>query len=194
MGNKEMYEFPVNNWFAMDEGDGKIQRDLLVGSVQPTGQNNTIQFMVLIRATTSRFLWLCVRFCLNLTKNMFIFDVLMNKFSILLMVTFKHFSRCVYPGIIYNVQVMTGDLRGAGTNSKIHLVMHGYKGLKNSGKIFLEGGAFERGLIDIFNVEICELISPLSRVTIGHDNGAVGAGWFCEKVFYLFFLHVRDYL
>lgn len=154
----------------------------------------TTQFMVLIRATTSRFLWLCVRFCLNLTKNMFIFDVLMNKFSILLMVTFKYFSRCVYPGIIYNVQVMTGDLRGAGTNSKIHLVMHGYKGLKNSGKIFLEGGAFERGLIDIFNVEICELISPLSRVTIGHDNGAVGAGWFCEKVFYLFFLHVRDYL
>ena len=79
---------------------------------------------------------------------------------------------------------MTGDVRGAGTNSKIHIVMHGSKGLKNSGKIFLEGGAFERGLIDIFNVEICELISPLSRVTIGHDNGAVGAGWYCEKVQY----------
>lgn len=85
-------------------------------------------------------------------------------------------------GIIYNVQVMTGDVRGAGTNSKIHMVMHGYKGLKNSGKVFLEGGAFERGLIDIFNVEICDLISPLSRITIGHDNGAVGAGWYCEKV------------
>ena len=77
---------------------------------------------------------------------------------------------------------MTGNVRGAGTNSKIHMVMHGSKGLKNSGKVFLEGGAFERGLIDIFNVEICELISPLSRVTIGHDNGAVGAGWYCEKV------------
>lgn len=85
-------------------------------------------------------------------------------------------------GIIYNVQVMTGDVRGAGTNSKIHMVMHGYKGLKNSGKVFLEGGAFERGLIDTFNVEICDLISPLSRITIGHDNGAVGAGWYCEKV------------
>ncbi|XP_076613401.1 lipoxygenase homology domain-containing protein 1 [Chaetodon auriga] len=121
MGNKEVYEFPVNRWFAMDEADGKIQRDVLVGSIQPMG-------------------------------------------------------------IIYNVQVMTGDVRGAGTNSKIHMVMHGSKGLKNSGKVFLEGGAFERGLIDIFNVEICELISPLSRVTIGHDNGAVGAGWYCEKV------------
>ncbi|XP_056259334.1 lipoxygenase homology domain-containing protein 1-like [Seriola aureovittata] len=124
MGNKEVYEFPVNRWFAMDEDDGKIQRDVLVGSVQPMG-------------------------------------------------------------IIYNVQVMTGNVRGAGTNSKIHMVMHGSKGLKNSGKVFLEGGAFERGLIDIFNVEICELISPLSRVTIGHDNGAVGAGWYCEKVLHL---------
>ncbi|KAM3842453.1 LOW QUALITY PROTEIN: lipoxygenase homology domain-containing protein 1 [Diretmus argenteus] len=121
MGNKEVYEFPINRWFAMDEADGKIQRDVLVGSTQPMG-------------------------------------------------------------IVYNVQVMTGNVRGAGTNSKIHIVMHGSKGLKNSGKIFLEGGAFERGLIDIFNVEICELISPLSRVTIGHDNGAVGAGWYCEKV------------
>uniref|UniRef100_A0A8C9YR90 Lipoxygenase homology PLAT domains 1 n=1 Tax=Sander lucioperca TaxID=283035 RepID=A0A8C9YR90_SANLU len=121
MGNKELYEFPVNRWFAMDECDGKIQRDVLVGSVQPMA-------------------------------------------------------------IVYNVQVMTGDVRGAGTNSKIHMVMHGSKGLKNSGKVFLEGGAFERGLIDIFNVQICELISPLSRVTIGHDNGAVGAGWYCEKV------------
>lgn len=82
---------------------------------------------------------------------------------------------------------MTGDVRGAGTNSKIHMVMHGSKGLKNSGKVFLEGGAFERGLIDIFNVEICELISPLSRVTIGHDNGAVGAGWYCEKVLQICF-------
>uniref|UniRef100_A0A3Q3FXL6 PLAT domain-containing protein n=1 Tax=Labrus bergylta TaxID=56723 RepID=A0A3Q3FXL6_9LABR len=118
MGNKEIYEFPVNRWFAMDEADGKIQRDVLVGSLQPMG-------------------------------------------------------------IVYNVQVMTGDVRGAGTNSKIHIVMHGFKGLKNSGKVFLEGGAFERGLIDIFNVEICELISPLSRVTIGHDNGAVGVVIYC---------------
>ncbi|KAJ8261234.1 hypothetical protein COCON_G00169570 [Conger conger] len=121
MGNKEVYEFPVNRWFAMDEDDGKIQRDVLVGGTQPTG-------------------------------------------------------------IVYNIQVMTGDIRGAGTNSKIHILMHGTKGLKNSGKVFLEGGQFERALIDIFNVEIAALLSPLSRVTIGHDNCGVSAGWYCEKV------------
>ncbi len=88
----------------------------------------------------------------------------------------------IFAGIVYNVQVVTGNIRGAGTNSKIHMIMHGSKGLKNSGKIFLEGGKFERGLTDIFNVEISALLSPLSRVTIGHDNGGVSAGWYCDKV------------
>lgn len=48
--------------------------------------------------------------------------------------------------------------------------------------MFLEGGKFERGLTDIFNVEISALLSPISRVTIGHDNDGVSAGWYCEKV------------
>ncbi|KAI4820693.1 hypothetical protein KUCAC02_028664 [Chaenocephalus aceratus] len=121
MGNKIVYEFPINRWFAIDEDDGKIQRDILVGGSQPTG-------------------------------------------------------------IVYNVQVVTGNIRGAGTNSKIHIVMHGSKGQKNSGRVFLEGGKFERCLTDIFNVEIAALLSPLSRVTIGHDNDGVSAGWYCEKV------------
>uniref|UniRef100_A0A3B4AYF1 PLAT domain-containing protein n=1 Tax=Periophthalmus magnuspinnatus TaxID=409849 RepID=A0A3B4AYF1_9GOBI len=121
LGNKMVYEFPINRWFAIDEDDGKIQRDILVGGSQPTG-------------------------------------------------------------IVYNVQIVTGNLRGAGTNSKIHIVMHGSKGMKNSGKVFLEGGKFERSLTDIFTVEVAALLSPLSRVTIGHDNGGVSSGWFCEKV------------
>lgn len=43
MGNKEVYEFPVNRWFAMDEDDGKIQRDVLVGSMQPMGESCSSQ-------------------------------------------------------------------------------------------------------------------------------------------------------
>ncbi|XP_068166911.1 lipoxygenase homology domain-containing protein 1 [Antennarius striatus] len=120
LGNKIVYDFPINRWFATDEDDGKIQRDVLVGGTQPTG-------------------------------------------------------------IVYNVQIVTGNIRGAGTNSNIHIVMHGSKGLKNSGKVFLAGGKFERALTDIFNVEIAALLSPLSRVTIGHDNEGVSAGWYCEK-------------
>uniref|UniRef100_A0A8D0H9K4 Lipoxygenase homology PLAT domains 1 n=1 Tax=Sphenodon punctatus TaxID=8508 RepID=A0A8D0H9K4_SPHPU len=121
IGNKRVYEFPCGRWFALDEDDGKIQRDILVGGTEATG-------------------------------------------------------------IVYNVAVVTGDIRGAGTDSKIHIIMHGSKGLKNSGKIFLEGGEFERARTDLFNIEIAALLSPLSRVSIGHDNASVGAGWYCEKV------------
>uniref|UniRef100_A0A672U8Y0 Lipoxygenase homology PLAT domains 1 n=1 Tax=Strigops habroptila TaxID=2489341 RepID=A0A672U8Y0_STRHB len=121
IGNKCVYQFPVGRWFALDEDDGKIQRDILVGGTEATG-------------------------------------------------------------IVYNVAVVTGDIRGAGTNSKIHIILHGSKGLKNSGKIFLEGGEFERARTDLFNVEIAALLSPLSRVTIGHDNCGVSSGWYCEKV------------
>ena len=39
MGNKEVYEFLVNRWFSVDEADGKIQRDVLVGSLQPKGEH-----------------------------------------------------------------------------------------------------------------------------------------------------------
>lgn len=48
--------------------------------------------------------------------------------------------------------------------------------------MFLAGGKFERGLTDIFTIEIAALLSPLSRVTIGHNNDGVSAGWYCEKV------------
>lgn len=39
LGNKMVYEFPINRWFAVDEDDGKIQRDILVGGSQPTGKS-----------------------------------------------------------------------------------------------------------------------------------------------------------
>lgn len=84
--------------------------------------------------------------------------------------------------ITYIVTVFTGDMRGAGTKSKIYLVMFGARGKKNSGKIFLEGGVFDRGRTDIFHIELAVLLSPLSRVSIGHGNVGVNRGWYCEKV------------
>lgn len=56
-----------------------------------------------------------------------------------------------------------------------------HRGL-NFFQIFLVGGKFERNLTDIFNVEVAALLSPLGRVTIGHDNDGVSAGWYCDKV------------
>ncbi|XP_037020906.2 lipoxygenase homology domain-containing protein 1 isoform X1 [Artibeus jamaicensis] len=121
VGNKRKYDFPLNRWLALDEDDGKIQRDILVGGAETTA-------------------------------------------------------------ISYIVTVFTGDIPGAGTKSKIYLVMYGARGNKNSGKIFLEGGAFDQDRTDIFHIELALLLSPLSRVSIGHSNVGSNRGWYCEKV------------
>lgn len=94
----------------------------------------------------------------------------------------QNFSVFSLLALSYIVTVFTGDVRGAGTKSKIYLVMFGARGNKNSGKIFLEGGVFDRGRTDIFHIELAVLLSPLSRVSIGHGNVGVNRGWYCEKV------------
>ncbi|KAF6302998.1 lipoxygenase homology domains 1 [Rhinolophus ferrumequinum] len=121
IANKRKYDFPLNRWLALNEDDGKIQRDILVGGAETTA-------------------------------------------------------------VSYIVTIFTGDLRGAGTKSKIYMVMYGARGNKNSGKIFLEGGVFDRARTDIFHLEMALLLSPLSRVSIGHCNVGANRGWYCEKV------------
>lgn len=58
LGNKEVYEFPVNRWFAMDEDDGKIQRDILVGSVQPMGEEHFTLATILLVESPGKFVGL----------------------------------------------------------------------------------------------------------------------------------------
>lgn len=38
IGNKRKYDFPLNRWLALDEDDGKIQRDILVAGAETTGR------------------------------------------------------------------------------------------------------------------------------------------------------------
>ncbi|XP_078666046.1 lipoxygenase homology domain-containing protein 1-like isoform X1 [Branchiostoma floridae x Branchiostoma belcheri] len=114
-----VYEFPCNRWFATDEDDGQIQRDLLL-----TGQ------------------------------------------------------RGGYP---YQVRVETGDVRNAGTSARVFIEMWGVDGEETSGKIYLDG-KFQRGKTDVLDVETGSILSPLSKIVIGHDNSGTGPGWYCEKV------------
>nr|XP_060615637.1 lipoxygenase homology domain-containing protein 1-like [Anolis sagrei ordinatus] len=150
------FYFPCNNWLSRDDGDGLYVRDL-IGSLNPMDVPKVNKYVVRV-------------FTGDMNGSGTDADVFINIFG-----------QNGDTGIVYNVAVVTGDIRGAGTNSKIHIVMHGSKGQKNSGKVFLEGGEFERARSDLFNVEIAALLSPLSRVSIGHDNAGLSCGWYCEK-------------
>lgn len=120
-----VYEFPCDKWFAVDEGDGQIARELLVGT-------GAVQSLT---------------------------------------------------GVPYEIHVTTGDVRNAGTDARVYIVLYGgKKGEESSGKVWLEKGKFERGRTDIFHVGIASMLSPLSRIDIGHDNSGPSAGWHLGKV------------
>ena len=91
--------------------------------------------------------------------------------------------------------MVTGDKRNAGTDAKVYVILHGChkdSGLEtNSGKIWLDnkGSKFRRARTNTFDVETVESLSPLSKLTVGHDNSGLGAGWLLEKVRLTFLIY-----
>eukprot|EP01119_Soliformovum_irregulare_P003103 TRINITY_DN133_c0_g1_i3.p1 TRINITY_DN133_c0_g1~~TRINITY_DN133_c0_g1_i3.p1 ORF type:complete len:710 (+),score=244.05 TRINITY_DN133_c0_g1_i3:779-2908(+) len=85
------------------------------------------------------------------------------------------------PLVKYEVTVLTGTLKGAGTDAEVFIVLHGPNG--DSGRHILDtpGNNFERGQTDVFSFE-CVDLGPLSKIRIGHNGAGFGAGWFLEKV------------
>ena len=58
--------------------------------------------------------------------------------------------------------------------------MHRKKSI--SGKLFLNGGKFERKSIDEIVIDGPEDFSPLNAIDVGHDNSGMAPGWFLDKV------------
>ena len=74
-----------------------------------------------------------------------------------------------------------GDIRNAGTSAKVFIELFGQderfpSDELSSGRIMLNDGRFERGMIDSLHVESPKMITPVSRVLIGHDNSGAGPG------------------
>lgn len=83
---------------------------------------------------------------------------------------------------MYQVKVITGDRRGAGTDANVSVVIYGDKGYSGQPKILQTGANnFERGATDIFGVESSDL-GELTKLRIGHDGTGFGSGWFLDKV------------
>ena len=86
--------------------------------------------------------------------------------------------------IIYQISVFTADVRNAGTDANVHIILYGEHG--DSGKMELRsslshGDKFERGRTDVFRVEAADL-GALHKIRIGHDNHGLGASWFLDRV------------
>ncbi len=85
--------------------------------------------------------------------------------------------------IVYEVKVLTGDRRGAGTDANVSIVLYGESGDSGRPKVLQTSSAnFERGATDVFGVESPDL-GTLTKIRIGHDGAGFGSGWFLDKIY-----------
>jgi len=81
----------------------------------------------------------------------------------------------------YIVTTWTSDVKGAGTEARVSVVLFGAS--KNSKSLALEGekSSFERGGKDTFKIMAADL-GPVERIRIGHDNSSGSPGWHLDRV------------
>ncbi|XP_052774352.1 lipoxygenase homology domain-containing protein 1-like isoform X2 [Mya arenaria] len=89
----------------------------------------------------------------------------------------------ILPLIKYQVDVITGDMWGGGTDANIYITIYGDRGDTGVRQLYAEtkGVYFKQGQLDSFEVEAVSL-GHLKRIIIGHDGTGPGNGWFLDKV------------
>uniref|UniRef100_A0A3Q2ZDP0 Lipoxygenase homology PLAT domains 1b n=1 Tax=Kryptolebias marmoratus TaxID=37003 RepID=A0A3Q2ZDP0_KRYMA len=82
----------------------------------------------------------------------------------------------------YEIIIITGDVKGAGTDANVFITIYGVNG--DSGRRQLRQkfrNLFERGKTDRFVLEMLDL-GELLRVKVEHDGSSSNCGWFLECV------------
>lgn len=87
--------------------------------------------------------------------------------------------------VTWYVWIHTSDIRMAGTDANIYLVVYGNKGKSDEYWIDNESNNFEAGQVDNFKIEIADVGKPF-KIRIGHDNSNPAAGWHLNKVGFCF--------
>eukprot|EP00911_Craspedida_sp_UC1_P001432 UC1_evm2s1078 len=91
--------------------------------------------------------------------------------------------------IDYEVRVITGKVKGAGTDANVYIDItgqYGDTGARKLAKSSTHRDKFEKGHTDVFTVEAVDL-GELTSLRIWHDNKGLlgGAPWFLERVIVL---------
>uniref|UniRef100_A0A383W527 PLAT domain-containing protein n=1 Tax=Tetradesmus obliquus TaxID=3088 RepID=A0A383W527_TETOB len=81
----------------------------------------------------------------------------------------------------FRVAVTTSDVRGAGTDANVALVLYGEKGDTGERKLESSANDFERGKTDTFFVRSPD-IGPVHSLRISHDSSGLGPAWHLARI------------
>ena len=91
--------------------------------------------------------------------------------------------------IPWYIWVYTSDLRGAGTDAHVILVLYGREGKSDEIKLQSKSDTFEAGKCDEFKRDLADVDIPY-KLRVSHDNKHAFASWHldrvCEENFLLF--------
>eukprot|EP00049_Salpingoeca_infusionum_P008102 m.131391 g.131391 ORF g.131391 m.131391 type:complete len:2461 (+) comp13915_c0_seq1:231-7613(+) len=135
----DAFSFPCGKWLAKGKDDGKIVRELAIGSIKQLAEDGTVEEVDMGDALDE---------------------------------------------VTYTIRVKTSDMKGAGTDANVTMIMYGAKG--DSGEVKLSKSStyrnkFERNHEDVFEHKCLDL-GELERVRIWHDNAGMGASWHLDKI------------
>ena len=83
--------------------------------------------------------------------------------------------------VTYEIEVHTGNIRGAGTDANVNIELIGEKDFTGMFKLENSKDNFEKGKIDVFKFNLAD-VGPLQKIRIGHDNKGLSSAWFLDKV------------
>ncbi|MEQ2162909.1 hypothetical protein GOODEAATRI_024831 [Goodea atripinnis] len=95
--------------------------------------------------------------------------------------SFASKARSLVP-VKYEIIIITGDEKGAGTDANVSITIYGSNGDSGSQQLRQRlRNLFERGQTDRFVVEMLDM-GDLQRVRVEHDNSGLCPGWLLDRV------------
>ncbi|GFR78063.1 lipoxygenase homology domain-containing protein 1 [Elysia marginata] len=83
--------------------------------------------------------------------------------------------------ISWQCWVMTSDIKSAGTDANVHIVLYGDKGKTDDILLTNKGDSFEKGNMDTFRFNSVDVGKPY-KLRVWHDNEGSFAGWHLDKI------------
>lgn len=87
----------------------------------------------------------------------------------------------MYLAVPWYIWIYTSDIKGAGTDADVHLVLYGDQGKSHDIKLHSKSDAFEAGACDEFKVDVADVGTPY-KVRVSHDNKKLFAPWHLDRV------------
>nr|KAG5694176.1 hypothetical protein BaRGS_016022 [Batillaria attramentaria] len=84
-------------------------------------------------------------------------------------------------GVPYQAWVFTSDIKHAGTDANVYMVIYGEKGKSDDIPLENKGDSFEAGHMDMFKFDTVDVGTPY-KIRVWHDNSGAFAGWHLNKI------------